>query len=157
MHSKTSNFGRMEVLQKMSWDSCVPNIDQKTQIEDFWLITMKFLLYIALTLFIKQNSKTNAWTLSSGVCSSSTSSNSHPRWNFDWIRSVTIHEPYKTLSQTKYSNAIFVHRKSSGKLWNFIHWRSRNHLLPNKYKKKFHFRIGQKSQIISQLKICFIK
>ena len=132
---KNNEADKLEFLKKSSWDTCVLNADQKRQFEEF--------LIEYHDVFAKHRSDVGYNTELKIKLTPE-----HPLPVYVQGPPAPIHLRGKilvelallqyfniitTLSHSKYSSPIFVHRKSSGKLRILIDLRRVNHLLRHDY------------------------
>ena len=135
MDPKNNEADKLEFLKKFSWDTCVLNADQKRQLEEFLVeyrdVSAKHRFDVGYNTELKIKLTPE-----------------HPVPVFVQGPPAPIHLPDEilvelallqcfniitTLSHSKYSSPIFVHRKSSAKLRILIDLRRVNHLLRHDY------------------------
>ena len=135
MDPKNNEADKLEFLKKFSWDTCVLNADQKRQLEEFLVeyrdVSAKHRFDVGYNTELKIKLTPE-----------------HPLPVFVQGPPAPIHLPDEilvelallqcfniitTLSHSKYSSPIFVHRKSSAKLRILIDLRRVNHLLRHDY------------------------
>ena len=135
MDPKSNDADKLEVLKKISWDTCVLNADQKRQLEEFLVeyhdvfAKHRFDVGYNTELKIKLTPEHPLPVYVQGPPS--------PIQLRDEILVELALLQYfnniTTLPHSKYSSPIFVHCKSSGKLRILIDLRRVNHLLRHDY------------------------
>ena len=146
MDPKNNEADKLEFLRKFSWDTCVLNADPKRQLEEFLVeyhdVFAKHRFGVGYNTELKIELTPE-----------------HPLPVYVQGPPAPIHLPYEilielallqyfniitTLSHSKYSSPIIVHRESSGKLRILFDLRRVNHLLRHEYLNSY-FPISNKT------------
>ena len=135
MHPKNNEADKLEFLKKFSWDTCVLNADQKRQLEEF--LVEYHDVFAKHSFDVGYNTELKIKLTPEHPLPVYVQDAPAPIHLRDAISGELALLQYfniiTTLSHSKYSSPIFVHRKSSGKLRILNDLRRVNHLLRHDY------------------------
>ena len=134
-HPKNKEADKLDFSKKFSWDTCVLNVDQKRQLEEF--LVEYHDVFAKQRFDVGYNTELKIKLIPEHPLPVYVQGSPAPIYLRDEIlvelALLQCFNIITTLSHSKYNNPIFVHRKSAGKLRILIDLRRLNHLLRHDY------------------------